>query len=105
MTRANSANRNINRQQRDAIEATPGYAGSGTSQWERQAAHGGKVANASLADFNAMSRLDQIIHRNVKEAINLSERLSLETDPAEIVRLNKNLGIKQRFIDKLRSQK
>jgi hypothetical protein len=104
MGRANLANRNANRAERDNLEATPGFTASGTSQWERQAAAGGKVETSSIVDTRTMSRLEFLIHRNVKELINFEERANQERDPDKVTKLLKNIGIKRRFINKLREE-
>jgi hypothetical protein len=104
MGRANLSNRNTNRRELENLEATPGFASSGTSQWERHAAHGGKVETQSIRDFNSMSRLEQLIHRNVKELINLSDRLGTEHDPVAQMKISKSMAIKRRFIDRLRAE-
>lgn len=99
---ANAANRATNRLERDALEGTPGYAASGEGHWSRQAAHGGKVETSSIADTSTMSRLELTIHRNTRELINLQERAQAEHDPVKVAKLLKNIGIKKKFLDRLR---
>jgi hypothetical protein len=104
MGRSNLASRNIQRRQRDSLEAAPGYASSGESQWTRQAGAGGRVETSSIADTSTMSRLEFLIHTNVKELLNFQERVNTSSDPAEVARLTKNIGIKKRFLDRLRAE-
>ncbi len=58
----------------------------------------------SIADTRTMSRLELLIHTNTKELINLSERLSTEREPDVLMRIHKNMAIKRKFLDRLRSQ-
>lgn len=104
MTRANTANRNTNRRELENLEAAAGYCSSGEGMWSRQAGSGHKVETSSIADTSTMSRLESLIHRNVKELINLSERLSTERDPVAQMKINKSMAIKRRFLDKLRAE-
>lgn len=104
MGRANSANRQQNRLDRDKLEGAPGYLSSGEGQWSVRAASGGKVETRSIADTRTMTRLELLIHRNVKELINFEERASRSRDPAEVTRLLANIQKKRRFIDTLRRE-
>lgn len=103
MGRANRSNQLTNIQARADLEATPGYTSSGEGLWSRQAASGGKVAT-SIADTSTMSRLELVIHRNTRELINFQERASTSSDPSEVARLLKNIGIKKKFLDRLRAE-
>jgi hypothetical protein len=104
MTRNNLSNRNTNRRELENLEAAPGYVSTGEGQWSRQAGSGGKVETISLADTSAMSKLELLIHRNTRELINLSERLATETDPVAVMKINKSMAIKSRFLAKLREE-
>lgn len=104
MTRANRSNRLSNIQARADLQATPGYTSSGEGMWSRQASSGGRVETTSLVDTSTMSRLELVIHRNTRELLNFQERAANSHDPSEVARLLKNIGIKRKFIDKLRAE-
>lgn len=104
MTRANRSNRLANIQARADLEGSVGYTSSGESRWSRQAASGGKVETVSIADTSTMSRLELVIHRNTRELLNFQERAANSHDPAEVARLLKNIGIKKKFLDRLRAE-
>ncbi|MGD0076854.1 MAG: hypothetical protein ABSD31_21390 [Candidatus Binataceae bacterium] len=104
MGRANSANRATNRQERDNIEAEPGFAASGTSQWERQAARGGRVDTGSIVDTSTMSRLELLIHKQTKNIINMTEKANSARDPERVAHWLKQIGIAKKFLDRLRAE-
>ncbi len=104
MTRANRSNRLTNIQARADLQATPGYTSSGEGMWSRQASSGGRVETTSLVDTRNMSRLELLIHRNTRELLNFQERAANSHDPSEVARLLRNIAIKKKFLDRLKSE-
>ncbi len=102
MGRANTANRNTNKRELENLDGA--YGRSGESMWSRQAGSGRKVETVTLVDTSTMSRLELLIHRNVRELLNYQERVNTSSDPAEVARLTKNIRIKQKFLDRLRAE-
>lgn len=104
MGRANLFNRNANRRAREELEAAPGYTSSGEGQWSRHASAGGKVETPDLADIASMTRLEQLVYKNVRQLVRLEERISTSADPDEVARCIVNSRKKKSFIDRLRAE-
>jgi hypothetical protein len=93
----------------DLAELGNGYAANGESEHSRRAARPDRyVTFARLIEkVQSNERRDHLIRRHSRALANLRGDIMVakRNDPARVAKLEKNLEIKQRFVDRLRSEK
>lgn len=100
---AHVRNANTNRRANDDLEATPGYAPSGVSQWEREVSHGGYRPPDD--QINERSRLETLILQQARNVARLERRLDeAGGDVREVTEITERLHKSRRFLNRLRAE-
>jgi hypothetical protein len=82
-----------------------GYAASGASVWERQAARTGHADTDAIPMSKAeWSRLDNMIAHEFAQLARLRRRIAETTDPAKLTKLTDSKMKTQALLDRLRAE-
>jgi hypothetical protein len=84
---------------REIAEHGLGYSANGESQYSRNAA-----ATANIVLSKGKRTDGRLLRENENQLAKIAQRLSIETDPAKIMKLRKDHAIKSRFVEKLKSE-